>query len=85
MVLAGVLAEGDQSRLIGLDEAGQPRDTLLLGVESAIPEPVRGDEYQRSGHEAPSSRSCGWLPPFHAPWLSMIVAGGFPARRASTR
>ena len=53
--LIDVLVERDQPRLTGLDEARQRRDALLLGVESAIPEPVGSDEDERSGHEAPSS------------------------------
>jgi len=47
--LVDVLVERDQPRLMGLDEAGQRRDALLLGVESAVPEPVGGDEDERSG------------------------------------
>jgi hypothetical protein len=38
--LIDVLVERDQPRLTGLDEARQRRDALLLGVESAVPEPV---------------------------------------------
>ena len=47
--LIDVLVERDQPRLMGLDEAGQRRDTPLPGVESAVPEPVGGDEDERSG------------------------------------
>ena len=47
--LVDVLVERDQPRLMGLDEAGQRRDTPLPGVESAVPEPVGGDEDERSG------------------------------------
>src|SRR5262245_18114329 len=53
--LVDVLVERDQPRLTGLDEAGQRRDALWLVVESALPEPVGGDEDVRSGHGAPSS------------------------------
>src|SRR5215831_7355339 len=59
--LIDVLVERDQPRLIGLDETGQGRGALLLGVESALPEPVGGDEDEWSGHGAPCLRrvSCG--------------------------
>src|ERR1700730_18959848 len=67
VVLIDVLVEGDQPRLILLDEAGQPRDALLFSTEFAVPEPVGGDEDERSGHVAPSSLSCDWLPRSHGP------------------
>jgi hypothetical protein len=42
-----ILVEGDQPGLMRLEETRQPRDAPLLEVESAVPEPVGGNEDER--------------------------------------
>jgi hypothetical protein len=80
-----------RARLTGLDEARQRRDALLLGVESAVPEPVGGDEDERSGHEAPSSLflvlsfCCARGRNSIVLWLSVIITARLPVRSRATR